>query len=143
MAFSYPTCQTLDFIKEFDMEYDPPKYLWIRLNEVKNLRVKLNFEDRNRALHKRSLRSQTLDYSGNPLQIDDLMEPVYIKTFFKVSQTVNLEMDPGINCLNYPNSKFLSYRECDESFLYKELTKDYNIVPFWMVSNLSEVSSPR
>ena len=35
-----------------------------------------------------------------------------------MKQNIHLEMESGINCMNYPSGDFSSYRDCDENFVY-------------------------
>ena len=64
-----------------------------------------------------------------------------IKRFYlSISQTRNLEMDPGKSCKNYPTEKFSSYQDCDESFVYNLMKNKYKIMPFWAARKLDEVT---
>ena len=60
--------------------------------------------------------------------------------YLSISQTRNLEMDPGKSCKNYPTEKFPSYLDCDESFVYNLMKNYFKIMPFWAARNLDEVT---
>ena len=100
-------------------------------------------EDKEKSLQKRSLRSQTLEYDGSRIEIDDLSSGMYKRLFLKLELTLNLDSDSGINCKNYPYDNFLSFRECDENYVYKKVLKNYKIMPFWAAKTLSDVSNNR
>ena len=57
-----------------------------------------------------------------------------------VSQIIDLETDKGKNCMDYPNTNYSSYRECDENFVYNEVEKNYNIMPFWAAKNIDAIT---
>ena len=78
--FSFPTCQMIDMASLFDLKFHTPLYIWVQFHKH-NRTVALNILDKNKALRKRSLRSQILDYDGSEIKIDDLMSPVYTKIF--------------------------------------------------------------
>ena len=48
-------------------------------------------------------------------------------------------MDPDKDCENYPHGGFSTYIECDEDFVYKEVSK-LKIMPFWATNNMEEVT---
>ena len=81
-----------------------------------------------------------MDYDGSTLQVDDLMSPVYEKIFLDFSQTLSLEGDPWINCVNYPNITFLNFTECDEDFVYRKMKNTFNLMPFWAAKSFEEVT---
>ena len=67
----------------------------------------------------------------------------YRRYYLSISQTRNLEMDPGVSCKNYPTEKFSSYQDCDESFVYNLMKNYYKIMPFWAARKLDEVTESR
>ena len=64
----------------------------------------------------------------------------YRRYYLSISQTQDLEMDPGVSCTKYPTDKFSSYQDCDESFVYDLMRDYYKIMPFWAAKNLDEVT---
>ena len=57
----------------------------------------------------------------------------------RISQTIDSNLDPRIDCQNYPHDGFSTYKECDEDFVYKEVSK-LKIIPFWATNNMEEVT---
>ena len=137
LLFSYPACKNIDISKEWDLRKNTPKFLWFRFKEIQNLGVSLKIEDRRKALSNRSLRSQSVEYTGYPLVIENLLAPKYLKIFLDMNQIIHHEIETGMNCKNYRNS---SYRECDENYVYNEM-KNCEIMPFWAAKTLSEVTN--
>ena len=110
-------------------------------NKIEGIFVSIHVEDRYMTLVKRSLKSQTIDYEGAQMQIENLSLPEYKRFYLSLSQTTNLEMDSGVNCKNYPTKEFSSYQECDESFVYNEMKNKHKIMPFWAAKTLDEVTT--
>ena len=102
--------------------------------------VSLHVENKRRALEKRNLKSLTTSQEGAEMFIQNSNLGEYRRYYLSISQTRNLEMDPGVSCKNYPTDNFFSYQDCDESFVY-DLMRDYfKIMPFWAAKNLDEVT---
>ena len=86
------------------------------------------------------MRSNSFDYEGTVIELEDLQTSM-VKTYaLTLSQTINLEADEGKNCKNYPNENFSSYRECDETFVYNEVVNNFNIMPFWAAKSIDEIT---
>ena len=141
MPSGFPTCQEVDLTNVFDLSTVTPLFVTIDLNPVKNFGMSLQIVDRKKSLAKRSLRSQRQDYDGSPVEIEDLHSKVFKRYYFKIAQTIHLEMETGIKCRNYPNQDFASYKECDESFVYNEMKDTYNLMPFWAATKDKEVTN--
>ena len=138
--FIFPTCQLIDLASLLDIKPSrTPLYIWIQFHKHNRIAT-LYILDRNKALRKRDSRAQIMDYDGSEIKIDDLNSPVYTKIFLGFSHTISLEGDPGINCVNYPNSDFLNYTECDEDFVYKEMKNTFKLMPFWAAKSDDEVT---
>ena len=133
------TCQMLD-IHDILNNSSPLiiSFYFDRSIEQRNLSVSLNIEDQKKALVKRNLRSHSQDYIGPQIQMNTKLNK---KFFMTISQTLNIESDPGLNCKIYPNSQFKSYRDCDEAFVYNQMKSIYKIMPFWAARSLSEVTN--
>ena len=134
----FPGCQVFDLIKYLNVS---PRYVRFFFNKIEGIFVSIHVEDRYMTLAKRSLKSQTIDYEGAQMHIENLSLPKYKRFYLSLSQTTNLEMDSGVNCKNYPTKEFSSYQECDESFVYNEMRKVNKIMPFWAARTLNEVTS--
>ena len=98
-------------------------------------------EDRLKMLSRRTLKSNTIDFEGPIIEINDLMSPQLFDFYLTVSQTISLEMDEGIDCKNYPLKDFESFRDCDEKFVYNEMKRRYNVMPFWAANTLDEITN--
>ena len=60
----------------------------------------------------------------------------------EISQRVYVEEDPGKKCKNYPTAEFLSYKDCDNSFVSGILATEVpGLVPIWQNDDLATVSS--
>ena len=139
----FPSCQSIDITKYSTFRNFDIVSARIIFKKQQNYGVYMAIEDKEKSLQKRSLRSQTLEYDGSRIEIDDLSSGMYKRLFLKLELTLNLDSDSGINCKNYPYDNFLSFRECDENYVYKKVKNNYKIMPFWAAKTLSEVSNNR
>ena len=137
----FPTCQAVDLTKSFDLKMQTPMLISFKFFPRKNLGVSLNIEDKGTSLLKRRLRSQRHDYVGSAVEIDRLASGAYKRFHLKISQTINLEIDSGIQCINYPIREYLNYRNCDEHYVYEKMKTTYNVIPFWAATNFEEVTN--
>ena len=108
----------------------------VYFNDVPNLGVSLQVEDGRRSLTKRPLISNSNDYDGIPLQIENLTSHKYFEFSFTLSETINFQ-----NCNDYPTEKYTTYNECDIDFVYNEMKNKFMIMPFWAAKNLEEVTN--
>ena len=106
-----------------------------------DLKVSFAIEDKERSLLKRRLKSDVDAYDGPLLVLNHGQSKIYQEYFVTLSQRINLEIDSGINCLNYPSKEFHSYRDCDEDYVYNQMKHTYKIMPFWAAKTLDEVTS--
>ena len=98
--------------------------------------------DSMKSLFKRSLILDSFDYEGGKLEVD--LQTPQIKFYtISLSQTLDLENDKRQSCLNYPNQKFASFRDCDENFVYNEIKNNYDIMPFWAAKWTDEITHVR
>ena len=137
----YPTCQAVDLTEIFDLKLQTPLLLAFKFFPLENLGVSIQIEDRGTSLLKRRLRSQRHDYVGSIVDIESLSKVVKKRFHLKISQTINLEIDPGIRCRNYPSKDFLNYRHCDEHFVNKKMKTTYKVMPFWAATTFEEVTN--
>ena len=60
----------------------------------------------------------------------------------EISQRVYVEEDPSKRCRNFPTTQFLSYTECDDSFVGGIINKEVpGLVPIWQNDDLTKVST--
>ena len=135
----YPACQTIDITKYFDLKNNTPLHLHFAFKKATNLSVTLLIEDKRKALSKRSLVSNVMDYDGARIKMD-LMKSMTQNYYLKISQTVDIEADEGKACKNYPTQDFTSYRECDEQFVYDQMKNTFNLMPFWAANRAEEIT---
>ena len=137
----YPNCQVFDLTKYWNLANNSAQYVKFYFYKKPNVSVSLFVEDKNRALAKRSLKSQITSQEGTQMLIQNLNQKNQYRRFYlSLSQTRNLEMDPGVSCKNYPTKEFSNYQDCDESFVYNLMNNDYKIMPFWAARKLDEVT---
>ena len=137
----FPVCQTIDITQYLNLtSKDTPQYVYLNFSKVENLRMTVTIEDRLKMLSKRTLKSNTIDFEGPRIQIDNLMSPQFLDFYLTVSQTISLETDVGMNCQNYPTENFESYSDCDKHFVYNEMKNRYNVMPFWAAKKLDEIT---
>ena len=138
----FPSCQSVDLTNYSTFRNFDFASVRFSFNKQENYGVSMAIEDREKSLQKRSLRSQTQEYDGTRIDIDDLSSGIYKRFFIKIELKLNLDSDSGINCKNYPNAKYLSYRMCDEIYVYNKI-KHMKVMPFWAAKTLAEVSNNR
>ena len=135
----FPGCQNLQ-LDQLDLNILRPKQILVDFYKVDNLGVSLLLEDKRKALKKRSITSNRLDYDGPFMEIENLKQPKRQKFVLRIKQTINLETDPDKRCKNYPVGQFRSYRECDEYFVYDYIKSQNHMMPFWATQSMDEVT---
>ena len=136
-------CQTIDLSQYFDLQRHLPKQILFKFNVIENIAVSLTIGDILLSPN-RTLKSQMETYSGPTIEHWNLAFPAIKRFALTVTQTINSEAEKAINCTNYPNEKFSSFKECDEYFVLKELNSTYDgIMPFWATGDLEKVTQQR
>ena len=136
----YPNCQLFDLTKYWNLEKRTTIGVTFQFYKEAKVYVSLHVEDKRRALSKRILKSHTTNQEGVQMFIQNSSLNEYKRFYLSLSQTRNLEMDPGVSCNNYPTNTFSSYQDCDESFVYNLMKNYFKIMPFWAANNLDEVT---
>ena len=134
----FPACQTLNISHYFDLKRDAPTQIIFHFNKIQNLGITVEIEDIRKSLSRRKINSNSFDYEGPPIELKDLSSSKIVSFGLSLSQTIDLEA--GKNCKIYPNQIFSSYRECDESFVYNEILKNYSMMPFWAAKKIDEIT---
>ena len=137
----YPACQVVNLNDYIDFSKIVPSYVEFYFNNIPNLAVSIKIEDIRKSLPKRPLISNSNDYDGVPLHIENLTSGQFYDFSLTLSETISLEEDSGKNCKKYPTEKFASYKECDMEYVYNEMKNKYRIMPFWAAKNLEEVTN--
>ena len=112
----YPNCKTL----KINYSSSPERIL-LNINNIQAFGVSILVEDRMKALRRRLSKSNSLDYIGPPIESKRGI-PKFYRFILRIAQTIDLEEDPGSICTNYPTRTFASYRDCDERFVYQEIS---------------------
>ena len=88
----------------------------------------------------RDIKDHSFFSSGQTVKLDENCH--WVSYMVEISQRVYVEEDPSKRCKNYPTAKFLSYKDCDDSFVSGIITKDVpGLVPIWQNDDLAKVSS--
>ena len=101
--------------------------------------VTILIEDRGKALRKRLLKSNSLDYVGSVIETKKNQSKLE-RFLLSFTQTKDLEQEAGSMCEEYPTQKFKSFHDCDEHYVYQEMKQKYNLMPFWAAKTLDEVT---
>ena len=137
----YPACQSVDLNDHFDFKKEVLSHVTFVMHKIPNLSFQVKIEDERKSLTRRTLKSETFDYDGIPLVIENLTSKMYYDINLALFETIHLESDSGQNCKNYPSEKFSHYRKCDMDFVYNEMKNKYKIMPFWAAKTLDEVTN--
>ena len=125
----------------FDFKKEVLHHVRFTFNKIPNLSCQVIVEDERKSLTRRTLKSETFDYDGIPLVIENLTSGMLYEINLALFETIHLESDSGQNCKNYPSEKFSNYRKCDMDFVYNEMKNKYKIMPFWAAKTLDEVTN--
>ena len=117
-----------------------PKKLIIELRKMENMSFHMNIVERNMALTRRNQNSYA--YNGPFLGIENLHKTGIVVFGLRVKQSHYSDKDVKTNCVNYPTTRFQSFRECDEGFTHEEMHKN-GIMPFWAVKGKNNVSKSK
>ena len=117
-----------------------PKIIRIDLRKTENVSFHMNIVEKNMALKRRNQNSYA--YNGPFLEIDNLHETGNVVIGLRVKQSHYSDKDVKTNCVNYPTTRFKSFRECDEDFTHEEMHKT-GIMPFWAVQGNNNVSKSK
>ena len=136
----FPACQTLDLSRFFNLSRMAPSNVFFYFKKNLNLGIALEVGDKRKTLARRRLIQNSFEYEGAKIELEDLYSSKTRTYALTMSQTIDLETDKGKNCKNYPNKNFSSYRECDENYVYNEVVKNYNMMPFWAAKKIDEIT---
>ena len=124
----YPACQDIDIKKYINLLNNTPEILIFSFTKIKNVGISLKIVDRQKGLN-RVLRSQSADFDGETMGMEDLSETMIKRYFITFSITRNLETQSGISCKIYPSGYFSSYKDCDEKYVYNAMQNKYGKSP--------------
>lgn len=142
LIIQFPMCQTIDLAHYIDLQI-PPKQILFRFNVIKDKAVSMSIGDKIFSAN-RTLKSQVVTYSGSTIEHNNMAIPKIKRFVLTLDQTINSIAEKDINCTNYPNDKFSSFKECDEHFVLSKLNNTCNgIMPFWATGDIDKVTHQR
>ena len=136
----FPDCQTVDLARYFNLSRMTPKIVFFYFQKHPNLGITVQIGDKRKSLARRRLIQNSFECEGAKIGLESLYSSQTRTYAVTVSQIIDLETDKGKNCMDYPNTNYSSYRECDENFVYNEVEKNYNIMPFWAAKNIDAIT---
>ena len=144
LVFQYPLCQTLNLNEYFDLNEYTQKELQIYFGSVENVGIAINLIEQNK-VSTRTLRNNYLSYTGPLLEISDLFHEKgrQIEIIVQLSQNIKTERDEESKCRNYPNKEYLSYNDCDQTYVQKIMKEKFSITPFWATQDLDNITTMR
>ena len=80
-----------------------------------------------------------LMYSGPPMVINNLARTIKKSYVQIISISKDSELDDNIKCKNYPHGQYNSYKDCDDQFIYGEVSKS-GLMPFWATKDYTTVT---
>ena len=78
-------------------------------------------------------------YSGPPMVINNLARTIKKSYVQIISISKDSELDDNIKCKNYPHGQYNSYKDCDDQFIYEEVSKT-GLMPFWATKDYTTVT---
>ena len=132
-------CQTLDLLEVDEIKGTIIKQIWIFFGDITNKSVEIIFKGRNLDCG-RDIKDHSFYSRGQTITVDkNLLWKSYM---VEISQRVYVEEDPSKRCRNFPTTQFLSYTECDDSFVGGIINKEVpGLVPIWQNDDLTKVST--
>ena len=137
---NYPNnCQTLDLLEVTELGGTIIKQIWIKFEDITDRSIEINFKGRNLDCG-RDIKDHSFYSTGQTIRMNkNLLWKAYM---VEISQRVYVEEDPSNRCKNYPTAEFLSYKDCDDSFISGIITREVpGLVPIWQNDNLAKVST--
>ena len=130
--------------EHFDLNEYTQKEWQIFFGSVENVGITLNLIEQNRVAT-RTLLNNYLSYTGPLIEISDLSNEKgrQIELIVQLSQDIKTERDEESKCRNYPNKEYLSYNDCDQTFVQKIMKEKFSIKPFWASQDLDNVTTMR
>ena len=139
---NYPdNCQTLDVTKNSQIEMEGVKNIKFRFMSIPvNISVYVDLVGKSSACS-RNLAELGFSQSGDRIAIRNSLDKKYA---IKILGEKFVEEDPGNDCRNYPNDDFLSYKDCDDDYMKKEVDRiSPGLNPVWLSDHLSHATPKR
>ena len=138
---NYPdNCQTLDVTKNSQIKMAGVKHINFQFMPIPvNFSVYVDLVGKSSACS-RNLAEFAFFQSGERISFGNLLSKRYA---IKIFGEKFVEEDPGNDCRNYPNDNFLSYKDCDQDYMKKEVDRiSPGLKPVWLSDHLSQ-ATPR
>ena len=139
---NYPdNCQTLDVTKNSQIEMEGVKNIKFRFMSIPvNISVYVDLVGKSSACS-RNLAEFAFFHSGDKIVVGNFLDNKYA---IKIFGEKFVEEDPGNDCRNYPNDDFLSYKDCDQDYMKKEVDRiSPGLNPVWLSDHLSHATPKR
>ena len=128
----HPNCRLLDINTAGG---GVPEKISFSLLNTENVSFHINIAEKNQALTKR--RRDSYAYNGPVPKIK--LESETLTIGLRIKQSYYADKDKSTNCTNYPNTKFKSYKDCDENFISDEMKK-LNVMPNWATDDQTKIT---
>ena len=131
-------CQTLDLLEVTEINGTIKKQIWIEFENLTDRSVEIFFKGRNLDCG-RDIKDHSFYSTGQTIRMDKNL--LWNSYMVDISQRVYVEEDLSKRCKNYPTAEFLSYKDCDDSFVSGIINREVpGLVPIWQNDNLTKVS---
>ena len=113
-----------------------PKMIKFFLSNAENVSFHIDIVEKNQVLTKRG--QDSFAYNG-PFPKMDKPESETLVIGLRLKQSYYSDQDKSANCINYPNTKFKSFKECDEYFITDEMKK-FDVMPYWATNDQTKIT---
>jgi hypothetical protein len=134
---NYPAnCYTLDFTNVADVKENGVLYIYFTNEDGRSIDIIAEGSSLN---CDRLVKAHRAYSDGDTIAIETNHVVSYV---VEMNKNVYVEEDPNINCRNYPNSDFASYRDCDDQYMREYVAShDPGLVPIWLADDMKKVTS--
>ena len=126
-----PDCRLLDINTTLI-----PKRITFNLFNMENVSFHINIVEKNQVLTKRGQDSYA--YNG-PFPKMDKPKSEKLRIGLRIKQNHYSDQDKSANCINYPNMRFQSFKDCDEYFITEEMKK-FDVMPYWATDDKTKIT---
>ena len=126
-----PDCRLLDI-----NTIHVPKRISFVLFNTENVYFHINIVEKNQVLTKRGQDSYA--YNG-PVPKMDKPKSDILRIGLRLKQNHYSDKDKSANCINYPNMRFKSFKDCDENFITEEMKK-LDVMPYWATDDQTKIT---
>ena len=136
---NYPdNCETLDVTKNSKIEIEGVKDIKFQFMSIPvNVSIYVDLLGKSSACS-RNLAEFAFFQSGERISFGNFLDKKYA---VKILGEKFVEEDPGNDCRNYPYDDFLSYKDCDQNYMKKEVDRiSPGLNPLWLSDDLSQAT---